>query len=247
MDGQELFGNAVAVSGDTVVVGARRNYDGKPGHAYVFAKGPSGWAQQAKLGDPLADKSDSCGTTVSIWGDDVVFTCPGADSNTGLVRLFHRKEGAWAEVEAFLPQPSILQIARSVALDGPDLLVGDNWYGRATLFHDDGLAWKQGATFEAEPAYNLAYSVGLSGDVAVLGGLAPNAGEHGNAYAFVRGNGEWSSPITLLPKGAVAGGGFGNPVAVSGLTIVVSAPWDGEKGEDAGAFYIFELEPSPMN
>ena len=59
----DYFGSSVAVSGDTVVVGAR--YDDveantSQGSAYVFVRSGTSWSQQAKLtaGDGAANDDD---------------------------------------------------------------------------------------------------------------------------------------------------------------------------------------------
>src|SRR3989442_715538 len=69
------FGNAVAISGDTIVVGAHADPrgDGVPeGAAYVFARNGTGWSQQAKLrsADPAASQHQF-GAAVAIDGEVV--------------------------------------------------------------------------------------------------------------------------------------------------------------------------------
>jgi hypothetical protein len=71
----DLFGDSVAISGTTVVVGsAAHSYDGQ---AYVFNKTPAGWEQTAEL-----NRSDSWpvglfGWSVAISGTTVVVGAPG--------------------------------------------------------------------------------------------------------------------------------------------------------------------------
>ena len=82
------FGNAVAVSGDTLVVGAR--YDSVPlgkepqsysGAAYVFARSGSTWSQQAYLKGANTDEVDYFGCSVAVSGDTVVVGADGEDSS----------------------------------------------------------------------------------------------------------------------------------------------------------------------
>ena len=73
------FGSSVAVSGDTVVVGAVATTLGVnpgPGSAYVFVRSGSVWTQQQKLaaGDGAAD--DHFGNSVAISGDRVLVGAP---------------------------------------------------------------------------------------------------------------------------------------------------------------------------
>ncbi len=71
----ENFGNSVAVSGDTAVVGARNdNYPGgvQAGSAYVFVRSGGGWTQQVKLTPSDAAVSDEFGISVAVSGDTAV-------------------------------------------------------------------------------------------------------------------------------------------------------------------------------
>jgi hypothetical protein len=52
----------------------------------------------------------------------------------------------------------------------------------------------------------------------------------------------WEQVETLLPGGPPERDRFGTSVAVAGTTAIIGAPYDSEKGEVAGAAYIFELD-----
>ena len=81
------FGWSVAVSGDTIVVGARNANVGdndREGTAYVFVRSGGVWTQQAKLTSQLTNGTDDglsdemFGTSVSIDGNSVVVGAPQA-------------------------------------------------------------------------------------------------------------------------------------------------------------------------
>lgn len=243
-DGQALFGSAVAVSDETIVVGARRNHDGASGAAHVFVKDALGWKEQGKLMATDAISDDQFGFSVAISGDWIAVARPHGEARQAL--LFRRENGVWTEEPSFPSDPSLLGQAISVSLDGERLLVGDNQYEKGhTFLIADTAMWEAETSLTASPADNLAYSVALAGDMAVLGGLVPNnegLDGHGNAYAFVRSEKGWSKPIALVPEGGPTGAGFGWPVAASGSTVVVGAAWDDEQGEEAGAVYVFNLD-----
>jgi hypothetical protein len=63
------FGQSVAVSGDTAVIGATgaSNLGVKTGGAYVFIRTDTSWTQQAEL--PGADSGPLFGTSVAVSGD----------------------------------------------------------------------------------------------------------------------------------------------------------------------------------
>ena len=79
------FGWSVAVSGDTVVIGAQNedssttginsipnNYASNSGAAYVFVRSGTNWTQQAYLKASNTGKDDEFGYSVAVSGDTVV-------------------------------------------------------------------------------------------------------------------------------------------------------------------------------
>ena len=94
-DWLDHFGEAVAASGDTVVVGAiyeQSDADGVNGDdgnnsadearaAYVFVRDGTAWSQQAYLKASNSDHSDYFGTSVAIDGDTLVIGAIGERSN----------------------------------------------------------------------------------------------------------------------------------------------------------------------
>ena len=70
-DGAAGFGFAVAVSGDTAVVGAPAEQDAA-GAVYVFVRAGRTWSQQALLKASSVRPGDLFGNSVAIAGDTVV-------------------------------------------------------------------------------------------------------------------------------------------------------------------------------
>ena len=68
------FGDSVALSGNTAVVGASRDFVAAVanGSAYVFVRTATGWTQQAKLTAADGASSDFFGTSVSISGETAI-------------------------------------------------------------------------------------------------------------------------------------------------------------------------------
>ncbi|MFW5927417.1 MAG: FG-GAP repeat protein, partial [Wenzhouxiangella sp.] len=93
----DWFGWSVAVSGDTVVVGAMgedsdaTGVDGDKtddsaedsGAAYVFVRDGSDWSQQAYLKASNTEADDEFGRSVAVSGDTVVVGAPFEDSDGG--------------------------------------------------------------------------------------------------------------------------------------------------------------------
>jgi hypothetical protein len=79
------FGSSVAISGNTLLVGADANSDGNgiadSGTAYVFARSGTNWTQQASLKASNARPSDFFGGLLAFSGDTAAVGAPGEASN----------------------------------------------------------------------------------------------------------------------------------------------------------------------
>ena len=75
------FGTSVAVSGDTVVVGAQYDDDGgqSTGSAYVYTRSGSTWSQETKLNGSAASPDDRMGTGVAVDGNTIAVSAYGDD------------------------------------------------------------------------------------------------------------------------------------------------------------------------
>jgi hypothetical protein len=100
--GIDLLGQVVAVSNDTVVLGATGDtpVDTGSGSAYVFARSGGVWTQQAKLIASDAGLGDQFGLSVAISGDTIIVGAP-TDAplgiNSGSAYVFTRTGEIWTE------------------------------------------------------------------------------------------------------------------------------------------------------
>src|SRR6185503_4893054 len=99
------FGSAVALDGDTAVLGAYKGNGAVTGAgaAYVFTRTSAMWTQAAKLVAPSGMQMDEFGASVAISGDTVVVGARreslGAQLN-GAVHVYVRSGGMWQEQAA---------------------------------------------------------------------------------------------------------------------------------------------------
>lgn len=108
------FGWSVAVSGDTVVVGAWREDGGatgvngdqgdnsapQAGAAYVFVRDGPAWSQEAYLKGSSSENGKDFGSSVAVSGDTAVVGAPGEDRNqgginSGAAHVFGRNGSNW--------------------------------------------------------------------------------------------------------------------------------------------------------
>ncbi len=92
----EHFGVSVAISGDSVAVGAPGD-DEASGSAYVFQRSGTTWTQQAKVSASDAAAGDLFGAAIAISGDTVAVGAPGDDEASGSVYVFQRSGTTWTQ------------------------------------------------------------------------------------------------------------------------------------------------------
>lgn len=91
---EDRFGNAVAVDGDTVVIGSANDDDDgeNSGSAYVFTRSGSTWSETAKLLASDAQEQDIFGIGLSISGETVISSAlrgDGPNENQGAVYVYN--------------------------------------------------------------------------------------------------------------------------------------------------------------
>lgn len=286
------FGHAVAVDGDTMVVGASRE-SSFAGAAYVFVRDGTNWTQQARLTASNGEGSDNFGVSVAISGDTIVVgadledsSATGVDGNqssngtldSGAVYVFVRNGTTWTQ-QAYLKGSAVegnrtaSAFGFSVAIEGDTVAVGspntdgggaaNN--GAVYVFVRDGVSWSQQAMILASnpgTSDHLGWSMAISGGTIIAGAeredsittgvnTTPNDAsgtefDAGAAYVFVRTGTSWSQQAYLKASNTGAADRFGWSVAISGDTAVVGARTEDSGGaqndeslDAAGAAYVF--------
>ena len=99
----DLFGNALALKGDTLAIGARAADSGgvtNSGAVYVFQRQGEEWSMQARLEAEAPAARDYFGESLLLTGDALIIGAPGHDEqdsgdNFGAVYLFRRAGDDW--------------------------------------------------------------------------------------------------------------------------------------------------------
>jgi hypothetical protein len=233
------FGDVLVLSadGNTMVVGSRSNA------VYVFVRGPTGWAQQARLsgsntesgdefGQALALSDDGMTLAVGAYGEDsaAVGTIGDPTDNSapsaGAVYIFRRSGTAWS-------QQAALKASNTQTAD---------YFGLSVSLSSDGNTLAVGASGEDSAA------TGVNGDE------TNNTVDHcGAAYVFQRTGVSWQQQAYLKASnpgaqdrfgGQLSLSGNGNLLAVAGFYESSSAPGlNGDQNDNAatrsGAVYVF--------
>lgn len=243
-DGKSLgfMGSAVAISGDTVVLGEPGYDDGMgnyvPGSAYVYVKGSNGWQDMTQVAKLNASDGGDCsycefGASVGISGDTIVVA-----SDFGEAYVFVKPANGWAnmtETARLLGTPTNNCFCGGVAIAGDTIVVGSPLdstnAGSLFVFVRPPSGWQ--TTSEANAQLTEAvrgYEDQLGGMVAIDGGTIVSQGLLGNknqraVFVFLKPQGGWSGILTqtatLTSTDPLAS--F-LPVSVSGNTVVSGVP-----------------------
>ncbi|MFW5444573.1 MAG: Ig-like domain-containing protein [Methylococcaceae bacterium] len=250
-DEGDWFGKAIAISGDTLVVGAPKedssdvgvngnqndNSAGNSGAVYVFIRNGAFWIQQAYLKASNTSSGSGFGNAVAIYGDTLIVGANAESSNSTGVN------GDQSDISAF-------------------------GAGAAYVFIRSDSTWTQQAYLKASNSEFIdffGYAVAISGDTVVVGArqedsISPGvngdqdnnfARDSGAAYVFTRSGSAWTQQAYLKASNAAANHFFGESVTISGDTLVVGARGEssnstGVNGEQnntaagaSGAAYVF--------
>lgn len=153
---EDYFG-VVAMSGETLVVGARfHDVGGNPnaGAVYVYVRDAATWTQQVKLTAHDPSAGDNFGTTLAMDGDLLAVAAPADDNQRGSVYVFRRSGSVWT-LEAKLTAPDRLpgdRFGDSVSVSAGQIVVGASRAdvagladaGSAYLFKKVGASWLPG-------------------------------------------------------------------------------------------------------
>jgi hypothetical protein len=188
----DFFGGSVALSGDTLVVGADgRDVDGQvsAGAAFVFARNSGVWSQSATLTASDPKEFDDFGWSVGVSGDAAVvgsrdYVTVGNHTGLGAAYVFRRMGVTWSQeaklTAADREAPDGFDNV-AVAIDGDTVVMGvEGDYvgyepsGSAYVFTRSGGNWQQQAKLLANDVQFGLYShfgtaVALSGSTAVIG------------------------------------------------------------------------------
>ena len=255
--GGDEFGRAVAINGDTAVVGSPYDDDkgSKSGAAYVFTRSGSTWSQAAKLVPTTLLANDWFGYSVAISGGTVVVGAPLNDtavSGAGAAFVYTGSGTTWTHQATLTASDATTgdNLGVSVSIDGGTVVAGAHLKsvkaGAAYVFTGSGATWTQQQKLTAaSPATNDYFGriVDVDSDTVVVGcwGDDDLGSSSGTAYVFTRSGTTWSQQQKLTAGDGAAGDRFGAHVAVDSDTVVVGSYMadDTVAGADAGAAYVY--------
>ena len=228
------FGYSIAISGDTLAVGAtgedskatgtqasliEQSDNSLPnaGAAYVFTRSGTDWSQQAYIKASNSGTNDVFGWSLALDSETLAVGAPGEASSAS-------------------------------SIDGNQIDDSAPYTGAVYLFVLNGAVWSQQAYIKASnagEADQFGWSVALSGDVLAAGayredGSGDSLIDSGAVYVFIRDTTVWSQQDYVTPSVNDSGDLFGYSVALSGDTLAVGAPGEASIASGSGAAYVFQ-------
>ena len=252
-DADDAFGTSIALSGDTLAVGAyledsdasgigvgdegNNVLTENSGAVYVFIRDGNTWSQQAYIKASNTDANDRFGASLGLFGDTLVVGANLEDSSsTGI------SDG---------------MVDNNLAVDS----------GAVYVFTREAATWSQQAYIKAsntDSLDNFGYSIALSADTLAVGAYGEDSnatgigvgnegnnvltGNSGAVYVFTREAATWSQQAYIKASNAGAGDFFGWSLSLSNDTLAVGAVGEASSTNldqndnslnRAGAVYVF--------
>lgn len=210
---QDRFGSSVAISKDTVLIGAHENYDGKR----TIRKAVQSFSTGAFGGSDGNSQLIGGLFMLGLIGANITASTA---AGTGLRRIQTRTIPFDIDAASLKPiLESDLPLGRvTVSREGPGADKGYTWY--VTFIE----ATSDLPLLDIDGEYLLA-SVGATARVSSEWVVRVPPVLRSNAYLFTRdGAGVWTEQATLFPRGKQYFAWFGSFVALDGRTAVVGAP-----------------------
>lgn len=241
----DQFGVSVAISGNIAIVGAPgADFTGS---AYLFDVNTG--SQLFKLTAADAAVGDAFGISVAISGNMAVVGAHRDDGLSGSVYVFDVNTGNQIRKVRARDAAAGDEFGLSVGISGNTAIVGahrndDGGFNSGSAYLFDVTTGNQlakltdteGATGDA-----FGWSVGISGNMAIVGARADDVDGSNSGSAFLFGVTTGSQLAKLVASDASAHDNFGRSVGISGNTAIVGANGD---DDDSGSAYLFDVTTS---
>lgn len=254
------FGDALAASGDVLVVGAPRANSGR-GTVYIFERGEMGWgAGGTEIASGEGSEGDGFGFSVDVLGNLALVGAPGHSESRGAVFVLRldAASGEWeivAQLAGSAMEPGD-RFGASIAINGDRVLIGapgphpavslvagppEVRTGSAYIFELAGGSWEEKARLVAsDSAAAFGVAVLLDGPEAIVSAPAANQGA-GAVYSFATGDGDWTETEVFAVEDVQGPALMGISMARAGPDLLVGAPLASHL---AGTVYVLRKDES---
>ncbi len=255
---EEQFGDAVALRGDTALIGAYfDNENGiHSGSAYIFTRTGTIWHQQQKLlpADGVTDAQ--FGINLELDGTTALIGANRDDDNgprSGAAYVFTTDGVTWTQQAKLIASDGAPEerFGIDLGLEGDTALIGSEsddhgaYSGSVYVFTRSGTSWTQQQKITPDDGAAVdwfGFAISISGDTALFAASQDDdlGANSGSAYVYVRNGTTWTQQAKLHAVDGQANDHFSEQaVALDGDTAVIGSYLDDDSGADSGSAYVF--------
>lgn len=256
------YGRAVAIQGDTILVGAPHH--GTTGMVFVHRFDPvlGSWSLVQSIQRPSGQQWDEFGFSVSIHADLAVIGAPGAE--TGGAAFVYRQDpstAAWLEEDALIPSDGDLGDLFGWAVSGAGDSIAVGAFGNDEFGDDHGAVYlflhqPVTGTWSEEQKLSAAnggeddhfgHSVAIGPDLVAIGrpyaDLVEDSSGAVHVFTPTGGPGSWTESQMLATTAPGAAKEFlGTSVDMSGEVAIAGAPGDKDQAPGSGSATIYRYD-----
>lgn len=248
------FGSALALQGDTLMVGAPEADDPvngeNSGAVFIFQRRANQWEPVGVLTASDRTANAHFGKQIALQ-DDVLLVSGGNQGQT--VYVFEHREQAWLETARLTGEAMGEKDAfgTSLAIGGNHLAVGAINYdpqqhryvsSRVYLFRRQGQNWVQETQLTPDDQDNIVFgrALALDENTLVVGSGGDEVGYlAGTVYIFEYEPGGWKQRSKLVAADGSPYSGFGTSVDLQGDFLAIGSGFDSSHSYMAGSVYLF--------
>ncbi len=263
-DAYDRFGDAVAVDGETIVIGAYWDDDQgtDSGSAYVFQFDGTDWIPDVeKLLADDGESGDHFGSAISVSGERLLIAAEYDGDNgyhSGSAYIFGPDGDGWVQQAKLLATDGDVNdvFGVSVAIEDDTAIIaaynddnenGDDAGSVYVFRYSEMASWGQVDKLMASDGSTgdvFGVSVSLYGEYLVIGAFYDddNGSNSGSAYVFKydESSATWVEQQKLLPADGAMEDYFGRSVSIFDDEIVIGAFYDDDTGLNSGSVYVFK-------
>jgi hypothetical protein len=258
-DANNYFGQAAAIAGDNIVVGAYGasvNGNALQGAAYVYTNLGGTWTFVKKLVADDAVGGEFFGRSVAMSGTRALVGAPYASVDgtaaRGAVYMYDGSTSDWTQTEKIVADSGGPgdAFAFSLAATPTHMVAGANGVGggqgAAFVFADQGGSFEQEARLVADDGAvgdDLGYAIAILDSTLIVGADRAAIHDHtqqGAAYVFAESGGAWTQTHKLIASDGQTNEFYGAFVALADQAALVGVPYatvNGNAVQGAGYFY----------
>ena len=245
------FGMDVEVSGDFLFIGCPICTGAANRGVSVYRFTGSSWSylQLLTTGEP-----GTMGGRIAADGDWAAVNAYHSDTDVYAISMFQFDGNAWIERQIIPLPPGEANwfLSQAIDLRGDRMILGSvnqqpGELGHARIYRCADELWVEEASFTSPDPdfYYYGYSVGVDGDVAVVGSIREYL--CGALHVYERVDEQWGLRETITAPGPCADQVWGYSVSLAWPYAVVGAPLDNQIAHASGAVHVLDFEGADCN